>query len=93
VISQKRRNDIGGTYSGGTVFRSVVEEFFEFMSARYRVGGLKIEVSAASLLFVAHQIVSVFPSKMRKIHHLAGSHAVTAERSPLLHRFLHNEFA
>lgn len=39
------------------------------------------------------QIVSVFPGKMRKIHNLAGSRAGTAERSPLLHKFLHNEFA
>jgi hypothetical protein len=26
VISQKRCNDIGGTYSGGTVFGALVEE-------------------------------------------------------------------
>ena len=51
--------------------------------------GLKIEIFAISLLSIAHQIVSVFPGKMRKIHDLAGSRAGTAERSPLLH----NEFA
>ena len=55
--------------------------------------GLKIEVFAISLLSIADQIVSVFPGKMRKIHNLAGSRAGTAERSPLLHKFLHNEFA
>jgi hypothetical protein len=55
--------------------------------------GLKIEVFAISLLSIADQIVSVFRGKMRKIHNLAGSRAGTAERSPLLHKFLHNEFA
>jgi hypothetical protein len=58
-----------------------------------RRNGLKIEVFVVSLLSIAHQIVSVFPGKMRKIHDLAGSRAGTAERSPLLHKFLHNEFA
>ena len=44
-------------------------------------------------LSIADQIVSVFPGKMRKIHNLAGSRAGTPERSPLLHKFLHDEFA
>src|SRR6516225_9721829 len=32
VISQKRYNDIGGTYSGGTVLCEVADEFNGFMS-------------------------------------------------------------
>jgi hypothetical protein len=46
VISQKLRNDIGGTYLGGTVLCVLVEELCEFMSSRYRLGGLKIAVLA-----------------------------------------------
>jgi hypothetical protein len=34
VISQKRCNDIGGMYSGGTVLCEVAEEFNEFMQTR-----------------------------------------------------------
>jgi hypothetical protein len=66
---------------------------FEMAGASSRCTGLKIEVFAISLLSIADQIVSVFPGKMRKIHNLAGSRAGTAERSPLLHKFLHDEFA
>ena len=65
----------------------------QFASTRARCNGLKIEVFAISLLSIADQIVSVFPGKLRKIHNLAGSRAGTAERSPLLHKFLHDEFA
>jgi hypothetical protein len=66
VISQKRCKDIGGTYSGRTVFCALVQELCELMSARYRLGGLKIEVFAISLLFVGHQFIGVVPGKLRK---------------------------
>jgi len=61
VSSQKRCNDIGGRYSGGTVFCALVEELCEFMSARYRLGGLKIAVLAISVLCAAYQISKSLP--------------------------------
>jgi hypothetical protein len=67
VISQKRCNEIGGIYSAGTVFRALPEEFCEFMWARYRRQGLKIEVFVFSLLFVAHQFNRVFRGELREI--------------------------
>lgn len=56
VSSQKRCNDIGGRHSGGTVFCALVEELFEFMSARNRLGGLKIAVLAIFSLIKIDQI-------------------------------------
>jgi hypothetical protein len=61
VSSQKRCNDIGGRHSGGTVFCALVEELFEFMSARNRLGGLKIAVLAISVLCAAYQISKSLP--------------------------------
>ena len=61
VISQKRCNDIGGRYSGGTVFCALVEELCEFMPARYRLGGLKIAVLAISALITTDQMKSDLP--------------------------------
>jgi hypothetical protein len=56
VISQKRCNDIGGTYSDGTVLCVLVAELCEFMSSRYRLGGLKIAFLAISNLCGVDQI-------------------------------------
>jgi hypothetical protein len=61
VTSQKRCNDIGGMYSGGTVFCALLEELREFMSARYRLGGLKIEILRISQPFISHQIEGRLP--------------------------------
>ena len=61
VSSQKRCNDIGGRYSGGTVFCALVEELCEFMSAKYRLVGLKIAVLAISPPFAAYQIQHTSP--------------------------------
>jgi hypothetical protein len=43
-------------YSGGTVFCALAEELCEFMSARYRLGGLKIAVFAIFSLIKSDQI-------------------------------------
>jgi hypothetical protein len=47
--------DLGGTYSAGTVFCWLAEEFCEFMLVRYARSGLKIAVLAISKLCAAYQ--------------------------------------
>jgi hypothetical protein len=55
-----------------------------------RRNGLKIEVLQVSLLFDAHQIVSVFPAKSREIHAWMPFRTGWAERSAFLHKLLHS---
>jgi len=91
VISQKRCNDIGGRYSGGTVFCALVEELCEFMSARYRLGGLKIVVFAISKLCAAYQILRSLPGKSPEFPNLFLFVGARAEVCSFLYKFLHTD--